>query len=111
MAKPRTEAEQRAVQTKLDDVLTAAGLPTDSRLRKILDEESEIVDIGRGAVPRIITRNGDDISHAARLEELKQDFMYAKNFPDAGKKIVPKNDMRTLSENFEAIAAGKVRVE
>jgi hypothetical protein len=31
MAKPRTEAEQRAVQTKLDVVLTAAGLPTDSR--------------------------------------------------------------------------------
>jgi hypothetical protein len=110
MAKPRTEAEQRAVQTKLDDVLTAAGLPTDSRLRKILDEESEIVDIGRESVPRIITRSGDDISHAARLEELKQDSMYKGAFPKP-KTTVDKRDLRTMSEHFDEIASGKITVK
>jgi hypothetical protein len=110
MTKPRTESEQRCISQKIDTVLTAAGIPTDSRLRNILDAESEVIDTGREPAARIVTANGDTISHAARLEELRQDFMFKANFP-AEKPTVAKNDMRTLSENFAAIAAGKVRVE
>jgi hypothetical protein len=110
MAKARTEAEQRAVQSKLDDVLAAAGLPTDSRLRAILDDETEIVDMGRESVPRVITRSGDDISHAARLEELSQDSMYKGAFPKP-KTTVDKRDLRTMSEHFDEIASGKITVK
>jgi hypothetical protein len=110
MTKPRTESEQRCISQKIDSVLTAAGIPTDSRLRNILDAESEVIDTGREPAARIVTANGDTISHAARLEELRQDFMFKGNFP-AEKPTVAKNDMRTLTENFEAIATGKVRVQ
>jgi hypothetical protein len=110
MTKPRTESEQRCISQKIDSVLTAAGIPTDSRLRNILDAESEVVDTGREPAARIVTANGDTISHAARLEELRQDFMFKGNFP-AEKPTVDKRDLRTMSENFADIVSGKITVK
>jgi hypothetical protein len=109
MTKLRTDAEQRLVDAKIDEALTNAGVPITSRLRTLLDSETEIVDTGREFVARI-SHDGRDLSHSERLKELSTDFMFKGNFP-AEKPVVAKNDMRTLSENFEAIAAGKVRVE
>jgi hypothetical protein len=108
MAKPQTAAEQCLADTKIDDALTNAGLPLRSRLRVLLDSETEIVDTGRELTARIL-RDGRDMSHNERLKELSEDFMYKGNFP-AEKPVVDKRDIRTMSEHFDEIVSGKISV-
>jgi hypothetical protein len=108
MRKPQTAAEQRLADAKIDETLTNAGLPITSRLRTLLDSETEIVDTGRELTARIL-HNGRDLSHSERLKELSQDAMFKGNFP-AEKPTVDKRDLRTMSENFDAIASGKIKV-
>jgi hypothetical protein len=47
---------------------------------------------------------------SSRLEELKVDAMFKHHFQDA-KPAVSRRDLRTMSEHFDDIASGKVRVE
>jgi hypothetical protein len=109
MGKPITAAEQRLADAKIDAALTNAGLPITSRLRALLDSETEIVDTGRELTARIL-RDGRDMSHSERLKELSEDFMYKGNFP-AEKPVVDKRDIRTMSEHFDEIASGKITVK
>jgi hypothetical protein len=109
MGKPITDAECRFVDEKISTALSKAGLPTTSSLRSYLSAEAEIFDTGRDLIVRIPRANGD-LSLGDRLGELSEDSGLKAQFP-AKKPTVDKRDLRTMSENFDAIASGKITVK
>ena len=105
----RTAVEQRFVDAKINDALSAAGLPVTSPLRALLDRDAQVTDGGREAFV-CIPREDRTITLADRLSELREDPMYRAHW-SAPKPTVKASDARSLTENFADIAAGRVTVE
>jgi len=64
----------------------------------------------REAVVRVPDESGQLVTLDDRIKELRSDPRYSDIFPQP-ERIVAKGDMEQLTENFDAIAAGKVIVE
>ena len=105
----RSTVKQHLVNAKIDDVLTRAGLPLTSPLRDLLDREAEVVDNGREFYVHV-PRPDRDISLSELLEEVRGDAMFLHHFPKDAPRVA-KNDMRQMSDSFDDIVSGKVKVE
>jgi hypothetical protein len=84
-------------------------LAHDHAIRALL-EKSGVIAGTRQAVVRVPSESGELVTLDDRIKELKSDPRYSDFFPQP-EKLVAKLDMQRLSENFEAIATGKVVVE
>jgi hypothetical protein len=105
----RSAVEQRFVDAKINDALSVAGLPVTSPLRALLDRDAQVTDSGREAFV-CIPREHRAMTLAERLDELHADPMYRGHWA-APKAIIKASDARSLTENFDDIAAGRVTVE
>ena len=90
--------------------LTSANLPYNHPMRQELEEKSEIFGDDRNLFVRVPDGRGGTTMLADEIERLKHDPRYAATIP-ADPPKVPRTDMKKLTENFEAIASGKMTVE
>jgi hypothetical protein len=100
----RSSIQQAFVSTKVCEALTRANLPHNSAIRRVLEEESEVVG-GRDAYVRC----RGDVSLDERILEMREDPRFKNSFP-AAKPVIAKSDTRSLTANFADIASGKVIV-
>jgi hypothetical protein len=61
-------------------------------------------------VVRVPDESGQLVTLDDRIKELKNDSRYSARFPQPEGRVA-KGDMQRLSENLDAIAAGKIIVE
>lgn len=105
----RSPTAQKFIHDDIEEALARAGLKYDHPLRELLDREAEIVG-NREPVVRVRGASGQMLMLVDRIKELRHDPRYAAIFPAEPPKV-PKGDLGKLSENFSAIAEGKVVVE
>lgn len=94
----RSYVAQQFVDNEIGKALTRSGLPTDSPMRVELEHEAEIAGV-RDVVVRTGGKSLDD-----RIADLRRDPRYAAAIQEPVK--VAKDDMKRMSENFDAIAKG-----
>ncbi len=90
--------------------LTRAGLAYDHPMRQELEEKAEIVGDDRNLFVRVPDAQGGRTMLADEIERLKHDPRYAATIPADPEKVA-KSDMKKLTENFDAIASGKMIAE
>ena len=105
----RSAPEQVFVDQKIDQALADHDLPVSSPIRGLLERDCEIFGIERNLGVRI-NRPERYMSLAERLDELASDPMLKHNFPTA-KPTVRSTDMKSMSQNFDAIRTGAMIVE
>jgi len=105
----RSSTAQKFISDEITGALTRAGLDYDNPIREVLDREAEIVGV-REAVVRVRGECSQMLMLDDRIEELRHDPSYAASFPTDPPKVA-KTDMRKLTENFDKVASGEVRVE
>jgi len=104
--------KQAYIDNQVSIMLAAANVPINNTvLREELTKHAVVDVAGRDACVRIVRPDGTDVSLGERLAELKTDPLFRGQFPAAPSKVVAKNDMAKLRENFDAIASGKIAVE
>ena len=93
------------IRTGVLDALSRHGIAHDSPLRAQLEVNATIAS---GDSSRVIMRNGNslDVEIQNRLSSPRMDESIS-----TPSRTVSKSDIDSLRRNFEAIAAGKVRVE
>ena len=93
------------IRTGVRDALSRHGIAHDSPLRAQLEANATIA---AGDNSRVIMKNGNslDVEIQSRLSSPRMD----ESLPTP-LRTVAKSDIDSLRRNFEAIAAGKVRVE
>ena len=99
-----TTTERNYAANQIGTAMSLAGLAHDHPMRQELEERAVIVG-GRDPAVRV---NGKSLDDA--IAELKRDPRYAGTF-EPTPKTVDHRDMRKLSENFTAIAEGKIVVK
>lgn len=97
------------IERESGEAVKRAGLPYDHPVRALLEKAAVIVGV-REAVVRVPNESGQLVTLDDRIKEMKGDSRYSSMFPQPERKDI-KGDMERLSENFEAIAAGRVAVE
>src|SRR5512133_320273 len=97
------------IERETGEAVKRAGLAHDHPVRALL-EKSGVIGGVRQAVVRVPNESGELLTLDDRIKELKSDPRYSDFFPQP-EKLVAKLDMQRLSENFAAIATGKVVVE
>ena len=102
-------AAQKFISDEISRALARAGLDYNHPIREVLDREAEIVGV-RDAVVRVRGERDQMLMLDDRIEELRHDPSYAASFPADPPKVA-KTDMGKLTENFDKIASGEVRVE
>jgi|SRR5580704_11763734 hypothetical protein len=91
------------------EAVKRAGLAYDHPVRALLERSAEITGV-RQAVVRVPNESGQLVTLDDRIVELKSDPRYSSVFPQPERMDI-KGDMEKLSENFDAIASGKIAVE
>ena len=99
-----TATEQNYGAKEIGAGLSRANLAFDHPIREVLEENATIVG-GRDPAVRI---NGMSVDDA--IIELRKDPRYAGTFAPKPKEI-DHNDLKTLTENFADVAAGRVKVK
>ena len=102
-------AAQKFISDEISRALARAGLDYNHPIREVLDREAEIVGV-RDAVVRVRGERDQMLMLDDRIKELRHDPSYAHSFPADPPKVA-KTDMGKLTENFDKIASGEVRVE
>ena len=99
-----TATEQNYGARVIGEGLSRAGLPFDHPIRQVLEENAVIV----GERDPAVRVNGKSLDDA--IIELRKDPKYAGTFGPA-LKSVDHRDMKTLTENFDAVRTGKIVVK
>jgi hypothetical protein len=102
-------AGQWFIESETGQAVKRAGLQYDHPVRALLEKSAEIVGV-REAVVKVRNESGELVTLDDRIKELRSDPRYSDIFPHP-EGIVAKGDMERLSENFDAIAAGRVVVQ
>lgn len=97
------------IERESGEAVKRAGLPYDHPVRALLEKSGQITGI-REAVVRIPNESGELVTLDERIKEMRNDPRYSALFPQP-EGIVAKGDMERISENFEAIAEGRVVVQ
>jgi len=98
------------ISSEVVNALTIANLPYDHPMRQELEEKAEIVGDDRNLFVRVPDGQGGRTMLADEIEKLKHDPRYVATIPPSPEKV-PRTDMKKLTENFDAIATGKIAVE
>ena len=104
----RSSTAQKFISDEITQALLRAGLDYDHPIREVLDREAEIVGV-RDAVVRVRDERNQMLMLDDRIKELRHDPSYAHSFPADPPKVA-KTDMGKLTENFDKVASGEVRV-
>ncbi|HET9306115.1 MAG TPA: hypothetical protein VFO46_08830 [Candidatus Sulfotelmatobacter sp.] len=104
----KTEIMKRFIHRDVVKALVYSRLDYDHPIGEVLEREAEIV--GQPGCVRVLDESGGWIMLEDRIKELKSDPRYAALFLQPEAKIA-KGSMEQLSQNFDAIAAGKVEVQ
>jgi hypothetical protein len=105
----RSSTAQKFISDEINGALARAGLDHDHSIREVLDQESEIVGT-REAMVRVRNERDQLLMLDDRIDELRRDPRYAASFPADPPKVA-KTDIGKLTENFDKVASGEVRVE
>ena len=103
----KTEIMRRFIHQEVVKALVNSRLDYDHPIGNVLESEAQIV--GQTACVRVLDDRGGWLMLEDRVKELRGDPRYSDIFLRPETKVA-KGDMQRLSENFEAIAAGKVEV-
>lgn len=98
------------ISSEVVKALSVANLPFDHPMRRELEEKAEIVGDDRNLFVRVPDGQGGRTMLADEIEKLKHDPRYVATIPPSPEKVA-RTDMKKLTENFDAIAAGKMIVE
>lgn len=101
----RTAPEEQFISSKLDQEFAEAGLPSDSPLRHIIDQDAQVIEgVGlpgqRAYCVKIVRDGRPAVSIRERLTELRSE----------PRSAVSSTDSQAIRNNFADIAAGKVIV-
>src|ERR1039458_207798 len=91
--------------SEIGAAMSQAGLAWDHPIRRELEERAVILTTGREAAVRV-----DGLSLADAIIELRKDPKYDGTFA-APPKTIDHNDLKTLTENFDAVRTGKIVVK
>lgn len=105
----RSSTAQKFISDEISRALARAGLDYHHPIREVLDREADIVGV-RDAVVRVRDERNRTLMLDDRIKELRHDPSYAHSFPADPPKVA-KTDMGKLTENFDAIATGKMIAE
>lgn len=97
--------QEHIKRTAVLETCSRHGIPHDSKLAEQLQNEAEI-----DGSTTVYVRAASGVSLDARIEELSKNAKFASSLPSA-KPVVPATDMAAMTQNFDAIAAGKVTVK
>ena len=97
------------IEREAGEAVNRAGLAYDHPVRALLEESAVIAGV-RQSVVRVPSESGELVTLDERIKEMRSDSHYSALFPQP-EGMVAKGDMQRISENFEAIAAGKVAVK
>ena len=98
------------ISSEVVKALISANLPYNHPMRQELEEKAEIVGDERNLFVRVPDAQGGRTMLADEIERLKHDPRYAATIPADPEKVA-KSDMKKLTENFDAIASGKMIAE
>jgi hypothetical protein len=101
---PRSAIQQAFIDSKISEALSRHGVLYDATaLREELEQDAEIVGVRNAGV---VVRGGsiDD-----RIAELRRDPRFESSFPADPPKVA-RGDIEKIRANFNAIAAGTVKV-
>ena len=98
------------ISSEVVKALISANLPYNHPMRQELEEKAEIVGDERNVFVRVPDGQGGRTMLADEIERLKHDPRYAATIPADPPKVA-RTDMKKLTENFDAIASGKMIVE
>jgi hypothetical protein len=98
------------ISSEVVKALAIANLPYDHPMRQELEEKAEIVGDDRNLYVRVPDGQGGRIMLEDEIERLKHDPRYVATIPPDPPKVA-KTDMGKLTENFDKVASGEVRVE
>jgi hypothetical protein len=101
---PRSAIQQSFIESKISEALSRHGVDYNATtLREELEKDAEIIGIRNAAV---VVRGG---SIDYRIAELRCDPRFESFFPADSPKI-SRTDLEKMRANFNAIAAGTVKV-
>jgi len=103
-----TEIMRRFIHQEVLKALVNSRLSYDRPIGALLESEAEIV--GQPGCVRVLEESGGWVMLEHRIDQLKADPRYSDIFAQPEGKVA-KGDMQRITDNFEAIAAGKVEVE
>jgi hypothetical protein len=98
------------ISSEVVKALIGANFPYNHPMRQELEEKAEIVGDERSLFVRVPDAQGGKAMLADENERLKHDPRYVATIPPDPPKVA-KTDMRKLTENFDKVASGEVRVE
>jgi hypothetical protein len=105
----RSSTAEKFISDEITQALIRAGLGYEHPIRRDLDARAEIVGL-REIVVRVRDERNQQVMLEERIAQLRHDPRFAASFPVEPPKLA-KGDMRKLSENFDKVARGDVRVE
>jgi cell division protein ZapA (FtsZ GTPase activity inhibitor) len=97
------------IEHEAGEAIRRAGLNYDHPVRAILENSAVIAGL-RQSVVRVPNESDELVTLDERIKEMRNDGRYSALFPRP-EGTVAKSDMQRISENFQAIAAGKIAVE
>jgi hypothetical protein len=98
------------ISTEVVKALISAHLPYDHPMRQELEEKAEIVGDDRNLYVRVPDGQGGRTMLGDEIERLKHDPRYVASIPVDPPKVA-KTDIGKLTEYFDKVASGEVRVE
>jgi hypothetical protein len=108
----RGQVVQKHIDVALDSALSSNGVDYNHGMRAELDAGAELTLDGKDV--RVPDERGRMIPVRERVIQLKQDPRWASEFPpdttSEPKRIIAKNNLEKLAENFDDIAAGCTKV-
>lgn len=109
MAAQQTASEQHFIDVTVSQKLSDHGVAHDSPVKAMLSSRAEIETTGTQAAVYYREDDGRRMTIDAKLQELRESFMYRHHFPK-GPATVSARDMRATRENFAEIASGRIKV-
>jgi len=104
MTQQRSTVQQNFINGEIERALSRAGLPHNHAIRRVLDSEAQFIGVRNAGV----NCNGESLD--SRIKELQNNPEYKHTFTQPLTKVA-KNDIRELTKNFDAIAAGTAVVD